>query len=234
MDQGSQFLFQISKDALIKGSSLNINVCCNDIRIQGTSKLCDLLKADFIHTLDLGDNHGISNEGARCIADALECNKSLKRLYLFGCGITAEGFKSIARALLINSTLEILDISYNDLSMSKLDGELKKLAHALKVSGLEVMHMSNCCMSDFEVRVLADSLPSNTNLKILILYNYYYRESVLYPNIISVGITYVLAERLGQNSTLLTLTLPVDLRSEIEFMRRSTTPGGKKGYHTLK
>ena len=103
--------------------------------------------------------------------------------------------------------------------MSKSDGELKKLAHALKVSGLEVLHMSNCCMMDFEVRILADSLQSNTMLKILILYNYHYRESVLYPNIISVGEAYVLAECLGQNSTLLTLTLPVGLRSEIEFMQ---------------
>ena len=79
--------------------------------------------------------------------------------------------------------------------------------------------MSNCCMTDFEVCVLADSLQSNTMLKMLILYNHHYRESVLYPNIVSVGEAHVLAERLGQNSTLLTLTLPVDLRSEIELMQ---------------
>ena len=219
VDQGSHYLLQISKHAQFKKSLLNINVCCNDIRTKGTLRICDLLKANCIHTLDLGDNHGISNEGIRSIADALEYNKSLKQLYLFGCGITAKGFKSIATSLLINSTLEILDISYNDLSMSKSDSELQKLAQTLKRSSLKVLRLSNCCMTDFEVHVLADSLQSNTNLKILVFYNYHYRDSVVYPNIISIDGAYHLAECLHQNSALLTLTLPVDLRLEAEYIQ---------------
>lgn len=219
VDQGSHSLFQISKDAKIKESLLNINVCCNDIRTKGTLRICDLLKANYIHTLDLGDNHGISNEGIKSIANALECNKSLKRLYLFGCGVTVEGFKSIATSLLINYTLEILDISYNDLSMSKSESDLEKLAESLKRSSLKVLRLSNCCMTDFEVHALTDSLLSNTNLKILVFYNYHYRDSVMYPNIITVDEAYHLGECLHHNSTLLTLTLPVDLRLEAEYIQ---------------
>ena len=220
-DQGGQYLFDISKDAPIKQSSLNVNVCCNDILTQGISSLCDLLKANFIHTLNLGDNHGVSNEGIRSIADALECNKSLKRLYLFGCSVTTEGLKSIAVALAFNSTLELLDIGYNDLSSSESDDGFKKFANALQVNrGLKALRLSNCCMKNSDICVIANSLPSNTMLEVLVLYNYHYWDSVLFPNIISVGGADNLVECVCQNSTLSTLALPVEMKSKVEKMQK--------------
>ena len=222
-DRGCRYLSCISKETCtIKKASLNINVCGNDIRVQGAQSLCNLLKANLVHTLDLGDNHKVSNQGIRYIAEPLKHNNSLKQLYLFGCGLTIQGVKSIAIALRSNSTLEELDISYNDLSTSdsESDNDLKQFAHALKDNhGLEVLHLSNCCMMDVEVGILANSLQHNKTLKILILFNYHYRDSIVCPNIISDGGADDLANFMCQNSTLLTLTLPVEIKSKVEKMQ---------------
>ena len=152
--------------------------------------------------LNLSWNHNISDHNVHVagIAEGLRRNHSLKYLNLQKCGIRGDtgSMKSLAGCLMVNDSLEELDLYANTISpeaargfgdMLKQNSTLKKLnvsacgltdeavkplASALEVnSSLQELDLSyNINLSDTALVALGESLKTNTGLKTLELLIY--------------------------------------------------------------
>ena len=118
-----------------------------------------------LKTLDLSGNP-IGDEGAAALAQSVTKNKTITKLKLFSCGITATGGVELALSLLVNSTIEELDIGDNSLGES-----VSTFAQLVRQS--KKLKRLNLCLdksiSQSNVNALLDSLGSNRTLKELIL-----------------------------------------------------------------
>ena len=104
------------------------------------------------------------------ICTALKKNTTLKTLNFACCGISALVAESLARALEVNSSLEELDISYNNIG----DKGIGHIATALLTNtcSLKILNISNCVFymgsNDMNGRVeFFTALQKNTTLKAL-------------------------------------------------------------------
>jgi len=59
----------------------------------------------------MGQNN-IGDDGITAIAGAL-CKSRIRELYVFECGITVTGAKELATGLLLNSSITVLDVAGN-------------------------------------------------------------------------------------------------------------------------
>ena len=77
--------------------------------------VAEILKSNTSVTLvDLRVNKDIGDEGAKALAEALKVNKTVKTLWLYGCGIGDDGAAALAEALRSNTSLTYLRLEYND------------------------------------------------------------------------------------------------------------------------
>ena len=80
--------------------------------LTGAITISKIIKENYIlECLDIRDN-SIGDEGIRAIAQQLALSKIIK-LNVAGCGFTDSGAKSLADGLTNNSTIEILDVVNN-------------------------------------------------------------------------------------------------------------------------
>ena len=118
-----------------------------------------------LKTLDLSGSP-IGDDGAAALAQSVTKNKTITELKLFSCGITATGGVELALSLLVNSTIEELDIGDNSLGES-----VSTFAQLVRQS--KKLKRLNLCLdksiSQSNVNALLDSLGSNRTLKELIL-----------------------------------------------------------------
>ena len=118
-----------------------------------------------LKTLDISFNP-IGDEGAAALAQSITKNKTIIRLRLYRCGITATGGAELASSVTVNSTIEWLDISGNSLEEAvPTFAELVRQSRKLKTLDLcddETLSQSN-------INFLLDSLAGNRTLKELVL-----------------------------------------------------------------
>ena len=163
--------------------------------------LCHMLETNkTLTSLNLFWNSRISDHNVAGTAEGLRSNHSLKCLILCSCGVSVTGMNSLTDCLMLNDSLEQLNLWYNTISpeadhgfsdMLKQNSTLKKLvvsaceltdeavkplASALEVnSSLEELDLSyNNDLTDTALVALGESLKRNTRLKRLEIgiYNY--------------------------------------------------------------
>ena len=95
---------------------------------------------------------------------ALRENKGLTELKLVGCGIDAEGIFHLAQALRVNTTLRVLDLSYNTINSESAE-HLGKLSGGVWGYGLTCnIRQCQCATSNREMSVV-----QNLSVKMSIL-----------------------------------------------------------------
>ncbi|TYZ69301.1 hypothetical protein PybrP1_003929 [[Pythium] brassicae (nom. inval.)] len=118
-----------------------------------------------LRTLDLGFNR-IGDRGAALLAQALETNATLERLYLSGNDIGPAGALALARALAANSALRSLHLSGNNVGE---DGAAH-LADGLRANrGLRALYVGTNGIGSRGMARLADALTVNRTLAELTL-----------------------------------------------------------------
>ena len=106
-------------------------------------------------------NNNIGIDGARCIADALKENNTLKVLALGSNNIGDEGARFIADMLAVNKTLQEISLSNNSI------GDAQSIATSLVVNkGIRKIWLRNNEIGDDGAEKLADVLESNHDIKI--------------------------------------------------------------------
>ena len=108
----------------------------------------------------------IGDKGAAAFGQVLTENKTITILGLARCNITATGGEALASSLMINSTLEELNLSGNSLGGATASiGQV--LEHNQTLKRLNIANDSSQSQSD--VNTLIDSLKKNQTLKTLML-----------------------------------------------------------------
>ena len=120
--------------------------------------------------LVLDSNSMIGDGGSAAIGHSLTTNNSLKSLSLRSCGITKEGARSVAMALKCNRTLVELFLDGNvEIGDDGLEHIADSLRGSNNGSGLELLDLSSCSVGDVGCAALAAALQENTTLKSLVL-----------------------------------------------------------------
>ena len=105
-DTGASFISNAVRDTTSL-KTLIMSSC--DITSQGAEELSRALAQNSsLEKLDIGVNDGVGDEGIRHIAEALEHNKQLRKLWIDKCGVTDKGAAYLTSALSVNNTLKIL------------------------------------------------------------------------------------------------------------------------------
>ncbi len=146
----------------------------------------------------------VGGSGLQSIADALITNSSLVELKLWCCSVKVieENGPVLREMLQRNSTLEVLDLSFNH---EVFDTGAVFIAQGLKQnSSLRVLNLDRCCIGDEGVKSLGEALVKNDSLKKLSLWA---------NNDISEQGLSVLTEGLKANRGLVDLLLPLQFRS---------------------
>jgi hypothetical protein len=101
--------------------------------------------------------------GVESLARILGLNSYIKELDLDECGLGDEGTRVIAEMLRVNSTLQVIDLSYN--YSIGVKGALA-IAEMLKVnSTLQVINLQNNRIGDDGARALAKAMKFNSSLQ---------------------------------------------------------------------
>ena len=128
----------------------------------GASALARALKKNStLKCLLLGPN-SIGDLGAIAFADALQTNSALTQLDLGGNGIGALGIEAICKALQFNHVITHLDLCGNTIG----DSGAEALAEALQspATQLSYLHLDECHITSFGVKILAGALETNQSL----------------------------------------------------------------------
>ena len=126
------------------------------------------------------------------ISNGLKTNTILKRISVARCSISEKGCKAISDALMVNRSLQVLDLHGNPISAGVVHiAESLKHNHSL----LEI-NLSNCDISEKECEAIGEALMVNRSLQVLDLYD----------NPISAGVEHI-AESLKHNHSLLEINL---------------------------
>ena len=137
-----------------------------------------------LRMLNLHDNP--VSAGVVQIAESLKHNHSLLEIYLGRCSIAEKGCKAIGDALMVNRTLQLLDLHDNPISTS-----VAHIAESLKhnCSLLEI-NLGNCDIPGRGAKAIGDALIVNKSLQVLDLSG----------NRISAGVAESLEHKLEINS----------------------------------
>ena len=120
--------------------------------------------------LNLSRNPSISEDNVAIIAEGLRNNHTIKCLNLCWCGIHDTGMKSLADCLMVNDSLEELDLWNNTISRSP--EAARGFSDMLKRNRtLKKLNVSCCELTDEAVKPLASALEVNSSLEELDLSN---------------------------------------------------------------
>ena len=157
--------------------------------------LSECLKEDDIQELYI--NPDISDDGAAAISDALKTNNSLQILKMSYNNITSKGAKLIAEAIKVNKTLQVLDIHDNNIS----DDGAAAISDALKSNNsLQILTMSYNNITSEGAKSIAEAIKVNTTLHTLHLGQSDINDAVSFNMSVLTAVYH--------NNTLMELTLP--------------------------
>ena len=179
-------LFNISSDPyklLIQFDDIEAILLTSFINGINNVKRLEILKSD------------ISDDAAGVISSFLETDEILQEFKLSGNRITNKAIGLIMKAIQINinSNLQLLDISSNDMygNIAVIIGEYLKCN-----TTLEVLDISKNCLAE-GIKMIADSIQENITLQKLFLCN----NQIYYDKLVSIS------ESLTRNNTLQELSL---------------------------
>ena len=145
-------------------SLLEINLRRCGITEKGCKAIGDALMVNrYLQVLDLYNN-AISAAVVH-ITKSLKHNHSLLEINLGNCGISEKGAKAICEALMVNRSLQVLDLEYNPISAGVVH-----IAESLKHNrSLLKINLGACGLTEKGAESLAISLKENNSLQTLIL-----------------------------------------------------------------
>ena len=153
-------LYLLQKNYYTGCKQLNVlDLCNNNLTAASSiflSKICDYIKP---RSLELNYN-SLTDSGVMNLCNAVVRNK-INRLELVGNNITVKGTKAIS---LMITTLEELDISYNNIGDGGVELLSQKLAHSTTLKCLVMMY---CNIGEVGASELARALTINSSLEIL-------------------------------------------------------------------
>ena len=164
IQDGEDGLFHLCQALTTNTSLVELNLYNCKLRKASGPALCHMLETNKTLTaLDLSRNSSISDHNVAGIAEGLSSNHSLKYLNLCSCGIHDTGvMKSLADSLMVNDSLEELDLSGNTISPEAARGFSDMLKHN---STLKKLDVSQCELTDEAVKSLASALEVNSSLQ---------------------------------------------------------------------
>ena len=147
----------------------------NKITSEGAKYIAEIIQVNTtLEKLYLSDN-AISNDGAIAISTSLRFNISLQELSMSRNEITSEGAKEIIIAIKVNNTLKQLDLSINNEGANFLSDGLKNNISLLK------LNISHSNITDRGIKVIAEAIQMNSTLQnISISKNHISTEGLLY------------------------------------------------------
>ena len=159
---------QLSSSSSKYIAEITLNKSIKTLYIQGNhlqdgDYLQILAQNDSLEVLDISENE-IQTEGAVRIFKALKSKHScLKTLIMTNNGITKSAADEIRSALLINNTLEFLNLSHNKLQSTGMVKIMDSLTEDNKT--LKVLDVECNDISDLAAVNIANTLESNTSLE---------------------------------------------------------------------
>ena len=151
----------------------------------------NLMKVNCFPHLNLTGNQ-LGDDDIVHISDILKTSTTLKGMSAVRCGISENGAKVIGDALMVNKSLQVLDLHRNPILVGVVHiAESFKHNHSL----LEI-NLSRCGISENGCKAIGEALMVNRSLQVLDLHR----------NPISVGVVHI-AESLKHNHSLLRIDL---------------------------
>jgi Ran GTPase-activating protein (RanGAP) involved in mRNA processing and transport len=147
---------------LLEGSAvLMLDLALNEVTSRGARALGAALSHPEcpLTSLNISCNH-IGDEGARAVASALAANKTLTRLSVRDCGLTATGASALAVYLAGNPPLTALDVGYNCL---RQEGAAFFARALRRNSNLTALNLERCDLPHGDV-TLFEGLDCNRTL----------------------------------------------------------------------
>ena len=115
----------------------------------------------YLQVLDLHGNP--ISAGVVHIAESLKHNHSLLEINLGRCGISEKGGKAIGDALMVNRSLQVLELYSNPISAGVVH-----IAESLKHNhSLQEINLGDCGISEKEGKAIGDALTVNRSLQVL-------------------------------------------------------------------
>ena len=184
-------VLHIAESLKCNHSLLMINLGNCDISVKGCKAISDALMVNrSLRLLDIHDNP--ISAGVVHIAESLKQNHSLLEINLGRCGISEEGCKAIGDALIVNRSLQVLDLHGNPISAGVVH-----IAESLNCNhSLREINLSDCRISEEGGKAIGDALMVNRSLQVLDLQG----------NLISAGVVHI-AESLNCNHSLREINL---------------------------
>ena len=144
-----------------------LDICFNSLSFDSIIGLVHALSHPncSLKTLELAGNP-IGDEGAAALAQSITKNRTITKLNLFECGITATGGAELASSLMVNSTIEELVVGGNSLGDAvSILAQLVRQSQVLKRLNLYY----DKSLSQSNVNTILDNLTSNQTLEELVL-----------------------------------------------------------------
>ena len=142
--------------------TLNISSC--GIDDQGMKSLASALEMNgSLEEMNLSGNRVGTGIGYMALGESLKRNRGLKTLNISYCDIDEQCMKSLASAFEMNSSLAVLDLSWNN-AVTGIG--LMALGESLKRNrGLKTLNISHCGIDDQGMKSLASALEMNGSLE---------------------------------------------------------------------
>ena len=161
----------ISKGITKTNTPRLLDIDDNNITSTGPIAIANSLLHNTSLDLEVPDmsSNAIGKDGATAIAQVITNNKTLKKLNIHRCNITATGTTAIANSLLHYTSLEVLDMSYNAIGK---DGATAIAQVITNNKTLKKLNIHRCNITATGTTAIANSLLHNTSLEVLdISYN---------------------------------------------------------------
>jgi hypothetical protein len=179
----------------------DLDIQCNDFDIDGMAILCNAInKNKTLQILDVSETD-LSTSYCYCLSTVIShptC--TIKTLCLYNAGIQDDGISFLGDALVVNKTLQILELGENDVTLTGWRDFSIGLMNPH--SQLKTLGLSNNDIDDEGVIIIAAALEGNTSLRKLDI-GQHNRDT---PSITSTGLAAFLSI-LKSNSTLKVLDI---------------------------
>ena len=164
-DQGVNCLTKYLSSNIDHGGKVALDLNSNNIHEEGASYIAKMLcSSNIVEHLYLYSNP-IGDTGVFFISDAVRETTSLKTLNMSNCDITLQGAEELSRAIAQSSSLEKLDIVYNEGVGNK---GIRHIAEALEHNKqLKELWINYCGITNKGAAYLASALSVNNTLKML-------------------------------------------------------------------
>jgi Leucine Rich repeat len=129
-------------DALVGNTTMDaLGIGMNDITFDGLDDITRLLESPRLKKLDMQSNYtAIRNEAStQRFATVLTRHEFLMKLDISQCELGNAGLRIIARGLVGNTTMESLNISWNDLTSDGLD-DITRLVESTRLQTIDFQH----------------------------------------------------------------------------------------------